>query len=151
MFRKFQMSNRLPNRYIFRKLSFGAPDTDTVICHAFAYSSRWRWKPYVTRPIQHKIQHPSLVCRCDFAFMQVAHNPERASPLLGLCHGLFTDQFIFRYILEPFYLRKCKLRSVPERIINVRNDLNVIRKSKLLFWQRGFGFDDRFVGPERYS
>ena len=87
----------------------------------------------VTRSIQHKIQHPSLLCRCDFAFMQVAHNPERASPLLGLCHGLFTDEFIFRYILEPFYPRKCKLRSVPERIINVRYDLNVIKTSKLPF------------------
>ena len=87
----------------------------------------------VTRSIQRKIQHLSLVFRCDFAFMQVARNPERASPLLGLCHGLFTDQFIFRYILEPFYLRKCKLRSVPERIINVRYDLNVIKKSKLPF------------------
>ena len=88
----------------------------------------------VTRSIQHKIQHPSLVCGCDFAFMQVAHNPERASPLVGLCHGLFTDQFIFRYILlQPFYLRKCKLRSVPECIINVRYDLNVIKKSKLPF------------------
>ena len=78
-------------------------------------------------------QDPAPLIGCDFAFMQVAHNHERASPLLGLCHGLFTDQFIFRYILEPFYLRKCKLRSVPERIINVRYDLNVIKKSKLPF------------------
>ena len=78
-------------------------------------------------------QDPAPLIGCDFAFMQVAHNAERASPLLGLCHGLFTDQFIFRYILEPFYPRKCKLRSVPERSINVRYDLNVIKTSKLPF------------------
>ena len=27
-----------------------------------------------------------------------AHNPERATPILGLCQdGVFTDQFIFRH------------------------------------------------------
>ena len=31
-----------------------------------------------------------------------AHNPERATPILGLCHGVFTDRFSFRHIL---YLR----------------------------------------------
>ena len=25
----------------------------------------------------------------------LAHNPERATPILGLCHGVFNDQFIF--------------------------------------------------------
>lgn len=28
-----------------------------------------------------------------------AHNVKRASPILGLFHGDFTDRFIFRYIL----------------------------------------------------
>ena len=31
------------------------------------------------------------------------HNPERVTPIPGLCHGshgAFTDQFIFRHILE---------------------------------------------------
>ena len=35
-----------------------------------------------------------------------AHNQERATPTLGLCHGVFTDQFIFRYILRHFFPRK---------------------------------------------
>ena len=35
-----------------------------------------------------------------------AHNPERATPILGLCHGVFTDQFIFRHILGHFFPRK---------------------------------------------
>ena len=39
----------------------------------------------------------------------------------------------------------------PESAPDVRYDLNVIKKSKLPFWPRGFGFDDRFVGHERYS
>ena len=35
-----------------------------------------------------------------------AHNPERATPTLGLCHGVFTDRFIFRHILGQFFTRK---------------------------------------------
>ena len=35
-----------------------------------------------------------------------AHNPERATPTLGLRHGVFTDQFIFRHILGEFFSRK---------------------------------------------
>ena len=35
-----------------------------------------------------------------------AHNPERATPKLGLCHGVFTDRFIFRHILGQFLRRK---------------------------------------------
>ena len=36
----------------------------------------------------------------------VAQNSERATPILGLCHDVFNDQFIFRYIIERFSLRK---------------------------------------------
>ena len=32
-----------------------------------------------------------------------AHNPELATPMLGLCHGVFTDQFIFRHIVGHFF------------------------------------------------
>ena len=33
-----------------------------------------------------------------------SHNPqERAIPILGLCHGVFTDRFIFRCMLENFF------------------------------------------------
>ena len=35
-----------------------------------------------------------------------AHNPERATPILGLCHSPFTYQFIFRHILGHFLQRK---------------------------------------------
>ena len=31
-----------------------------------------------------------------------AHNLERANSILGLCHSVFTDQFIFRHILGNF-------------------------------------------------
>ena len=31
-----------------------------------------------------------------------ARYPEGAVPILGLCHGVFTDQFIFRHILGHF-------------------------------------------------
>ena len=32
-----------------------------------------------------------------------AHNSERATPILGLCHGVFTGQFIFRHIFGHFF------------------------------------------------
>ena len=31
-----------------------------------------------------------------------AHYPERVTPILSLCHGVFTDQFIFRTVLFLF-------------------------------------------------
>ena len=33
-------------------------------------------------------------------------SPERATSILGLCHGVFTDQFILRHILGHFFPRK---------------------------------------------
>ena len=44
-----------------------------------------------------------------------AHNPERATPILGLCHGVFTDQFIFGHILGHFFPRKWNLHRVSLR------------------------------------
>ena len=35
-----------------------------------------------------------------------AHNLEWANSILGLCHSVFTDQFIFRHILGHLFLRK---------------------------------------------
>ena len=54
-----------------------------------------------------------------FQGMPWAHNPERVTAMLGLRHGVFTDQFIFRYILEHFFPPlKWELRSCYERIRN---------------------------------
>ena len=44
-----------------------------------------------------------------------AHNPERAGPILDQYNGVFTNRFIFRYILEHFSPPKWNLRSVCER------------------------------------
>ena len=44
----------------------------------------------------------------------LAHNPEQATPILSLCHVVFTYRFIFRHILEHFSPQKWKLRSVHE-------------------------------------
>ena len=35
-----------------------------------------------------------------------AHNPEWASPILGICHGSFTNRYIFRYLVEHFFSLK---------------------------------------------
>ena len=64
------------------------------------------------------------------------HNPERANPILGLCHGVFTDRFIFRHILRQFFPRKWNLLHVHERIRSIRyqrGKRNVIKRQKLSF------------------
>ena len=38
--------------------------------------------------------------------MSGAHNPQKATPILRLCYGVFTDRFIFRHILGQFFARK---------------------------------------------
>ena len=37
--------------------------------------------------------------------MSGAHNPQKATPILRLCYGVFTDRFIFRHILGQFFAR----------------------------------------------
>ena len=73
--------------------------------------------------------------RCHLA-AEGTHNPERATPILGLCHGVFTDQFIFRHILGHFFPRKQNLHHVYERIRSMRyqkGKLNVIKRQKISF------------------
>ena len=63
-------------------------------------------------------------------------SPERATSILGLCHGVFTDQFIFRHILGHFFPRKQNLHHVYERIRSMRyqkGKLNVIKRQKISF------------------
>lgn len=65
-----------------------------------------------------------------------AHNQGCAILILGLCHGFFTDRFIFRRILQHFFPRKWKLRSFLERIRNIRSDNgkpNVNKRSNMPF------------------
>ena len=45
-----------------------------------------------------------------------AHNLEHATPILGLCKGIFTDQFIFSTIWQHFSPRNWKHRPVRVRI-----------------------------------
>ena len=61
---------------------------------------------------------------------------ERVTPILGLCHGRFTDLFIFRHILEHFLPRKWNPHHVFERIRSIRyqkGKLNVIKRQKMSF------------------
>ena len=65
-----------------------------------------------------------------------AHNPERATLILGLCHGVFTDRFIFRHILGHLFPRNWNLRHVYKRIQGIRyqrGKRNVIKRQKLSF------------------
>ena len=43
------------------------------------------------------------------------HNPARATPILYLCRGVFTDPFIFRQILGHFFPRKYR-KSTPGKL-----------------------------------
>ena len=49
-----------------------------------------------------------------------AHNSEQATPILGLCHDAFTDQFTFRHILGPLFPQKQNLHHIYERIRSTR-------------------------------
>ena len=54
---------------------------------------------------------------------------------LGLCHGVFTNQCIYRHILGQFFPQKWNLRHVYELIRSIRyqkEKRNVIKKQKLL-------------------
>ena len=65
-----------------------------------------------------------------------AHNPARATPILGLCHGVFTDWFIFRHILGQIFPRKWNLLNVCELTRSIRyqnGERNVIKRQKLSF------------------
>ena len=65
-----------------------------------------------------------------------AHKPERTTPMLGLCHSVFTDQFIFRHILRHFFSRKQTLHHVYEHIRSIKyqkGKLNVIKRQKISF------------------
>ena len=63
-----------------------------------------------------------------------AHNPERVFPVIAPCHGVFTDQFIFRHILGHFFPREENLHHDCERIRSIRyqkGKLNVIKRQKI--------------------
>ena len=65
-----------------------------------------------------------------------AHNPERTTPILGPCHGVYTDRFIFRHILGHFFQRKWNVHHVYERLRRIRyqkGKRNVIKRQKLSF------------------
>ena len=78
---------------------------------------------------------PYFLCYTLFRIQQwkwqkSAYRQERTTPILGLCHGVFSDCFISRYILEHFLPTKWTLRSVYERIrcVKYQTKLNVIKK-----------------------
>ena len=56
----------------------------------------------------------------SFLVITGAHNPERPTPILGLCHGVFTDKFIFRHILGLFPRENRISTTVYERIRSIR-------------------------------
>ena len=81
-----------------------------------------------------------------------AHNPEWATPILGLCHGVFTDQFIIRHVLGYFFPWKQNLQHVYERIRSIR--YQKVKKMSLKgkkYPFRSAGFADWFVEFKRYS
>ena len=63
-------------------------------------------------------------------------NPEQATPILGLCHGVFTDRFILRYILEHFFTRKLKVHSLKEpriRSLRYKNGKQYVIGKNIIF------------------
>ena len=71
--------------------------------------------------------------------------PERATPILGLCHG------VFRHILE--HSREngiCATSYECIRIIRYQKEKVTLLKANIIIF-RSVGFADRFVGLKRYS
>ena len=70
------------------------------------------------------------------SFYCLIHIHISSAPILGLCHGVFTDQFIFRHILGLFFPRKENLHHDYGRIWSIRNQkekLNVLKRQKISF------------------
>ena len=88
----FRQKNK--NMYLFLRSLF-----DQTNYHCFTTSDR-------TARLRGR---PHLSCQ---RVHTAAHNPERATPTLGLCHGVFTDRFIFRHILGQFFSRKWNIHHV---------------------------------------
>ena len=57
------------------------------------------------------------------------------TPIPGLCHGIFTDQFIFRHILGHFFPQKLNLHHVDERIRSIRyqKTKRYLKAKKIIF------------------
>ena len=57
-----------------------------------------------------------------------AHNPERTTPILSLCHGVFTDQSIFRQVYNYYFLRKFTFRFawvlIPPKIVAINRSFS---------------------------
>ena len=85
----------------------GLKDCSLILVNKHSASDlRMRWQNTV---ICSKLFHPRLnlingVCSVEPG----AHNPVCATAILGLCNGIFTDQFIFSTIWQHFFLRKWK-------------------------------------------
>ena len=61
--------------------------------------------PYLGRESRNTMHYPSLGMLMKGSksnHIPGAHNPERVTPMLDLCHGVFTDQFIFTHIVGHF-------------------------------------------------
>ena len=85
----------------------------------------------VYRQVTHRYRLPQWLESLTFPG---EHNLESATFILG--HDVFTDRFSFRCILQHFLPRKRKLRSLHERVINIRGDKgkpNVIKRSTMPF------------------
>ena len=54
---------------------------------------------------------PNIEVKNKHTSQEPIYNPERATSILGLCNGVFTDQFIFRYIVRGTYKYKISKRK----------------------------------------
>ena len=101
------------------------------------------WRRLRKRQLERRLNR-SREWRCS-VLKSGDHNPERATLILGLRHGVFTDQFIFRHILGHFFSQKSNLHHVYERIRSMR-----YQKGKNIIF-RYVGFANWFAEFKRYS
>lgn len=77
---------------------------------------------YINKSLIIRCKHPFYSCEYNVnissskssssQYRAGAHNSGRATPILGLCSGVITDQFIFSIILQYFFRRQYKHHPV---------------------------------------
>ena len=76
-----------------------------------------------------------------------AHNPEWATPILGLCQDIFTDQFIFSTFKGTFSYEN-RISTMSQGIWSTRYQKGKLNVNVIF---RSIGFADWFVEFKRYS
>ena len=72
-----------------------------MVAFSTSYGEQKLERQQISRQDQGGGHLPPLSPQANFT-LHGAHNTERATPILGICHGVISERGIFRYISEHF-------------------------------------------------